>query len=181
MAAAPGPVWPALREAARAFCPPLEVASEDPQALRVILHDPDAGASVTLRYRSERGLFLRTYYLVMEAAVPGPGPDDAGQLVLRRRGLAWKRPKPQAGKAWSERLASDDLRASLRGLQVERLGIAWAPERETWNLSLETLSGSLTVTFFPALMTPNPLQREEAAAFLSLVAALRAATSRRPA
>jgi hypothetical protein len=175
-----GPVWPALREAARAFCPPLEVATETPQALRLVLHDPEAGASVTLRYRSERGLFLRTYYLVIEADVPGAGPVDAGQLVLRRRGLAWKRPKPQAGAAWRERLASDEMRASLRTLQVERLAIAWAPQRATWNVSLETLSGSLTVTFFPALMTPNPLHRAEAEAFLSLVGAVRAATSQTP-
>ncbi len=181
MSAPAGRVWPTLREAVRAFSPPLEVASEDRKALRIVLRDPAAGASVTLRYRSERGLFLRTYYLVMEAAVPGPGPDEAGELVLRRRGLAWKRPKPRAGKPWSERLSSDDIRASLRGLQVERLGIAWAPDRETWNLSLETLSGSLTVTFFPALMTPNPLHREEAEAFLSLLDAVRAAMSRTPA
>jgi hypothetical protein len=173
-----GPVWPTLREAAQAFCPPLEVATESPHALSLVLRDPDAGASVTLRYRSERGLFLRTYYLVMEAGVPGAGPDDAGQLVLRRRRLAWKRPKPRAGKAWGERLASDDMRAALRALQVERLSIAWAPRSETWNVSLETLSGSLTVTFFPALMTPNPLHREEAEAFLSLLGAVRAATSR---
>jgi hypothetical protein len=176
-----GPVWPALREAARAFCPPLEVAAENPEALTVALHDPGADAPVTLRYRSERGLFLRTYYLVMEAAVPGAGPDEPGQLALRRRGLAWKRPKPRAAKAWGQRLASDDIRASLRALQVERLAIAWAPERETWKVSLETLSGSLTVTFFPALMTPNPLHRAEAEAFLSLRDAVRAATSGRPA
>ena len=181
MSAPAGPVWPALREAAQAFCPPLDVATETPQALKLVLHDPDAGASVTLRYRSERGLFLRTYYLVMEANVPGAGPDDPGRLMLRRRRLAWKRPKPRAGNAWGARLASDDMRASLRALQVERLSIAWTPERETWNVSLETLSGSLTVTFFPALMTPNPLHREEAEAFLSLLRAVRAATSRTPA
>jgi hypothetical protein len=176
-----GPVWPALREAARTFCPPLEVAAENPQALSVVLRDPERDASVTLRYRSERGLFVRTYYLVMEADVPGTGPDDPGRLMLRRRQLAWKRPKPRAGNAWGARLASDDMRASLRALQVERLAIAWAPQRETWNISLETLSGSLTVTFFPALMTPNPLHREEAEAFLSLLGAVRAATSRTPA
>jgi hypothetical protein len=181
LSAPAGPVWPTLREAARAFCPPLEVATETPQALSLVLHDPDAGASVRLRYRSERGLFLRTYYLVMEADVPGTGPDDAAHLVLRRGGLAWKRPKPRAGKAWGKRLATDDIQASLRALQVERLAIAWAPEREMWTLSLETLSGSLTVTFFPALSTPNPLHREEAQAFLSLRDAVRAATSGRPA
>jgi hypothetical protein len=37
------------------------------------------------------------------------------------------------------------------------------------------------VTFFPALMTPNPLHRAEAEAFLSLLGAVRAATSRTPA
>jgi hypothetical protein len=175
-----GPVWPALREAARAFSPPLEVAAENPGRLSVVLNDPEADASVKLRYRSERGLFVRTYYLVIEADVSGTGPDDAGRLVLRRRRLAWTRPKPRAAEAWSERLASENVRAALRNLQVERLALAWTPERETWNLSLETLSGSLTVTFFPALMTPNPLHRDEAAAFLSLVAAVRAATSRTP-
>lgn len=182
MSAPAGPVWPALRKAVGAFSPPLEVASEDPKALRIVLRDPGTDAQVTLRYRSERGLFLRTYYLVMEAAVPGAeGPDDAGQLALRRRGLAWKRPKPRAGEAWAKRLASDEVRGSLRALQVERLAIAWAPEHERWIVSLETLSGSLTVTFFPALMTPNPLHRDEAEAFLSLVRAVRAATSRTPA
>jgi hypothetical protein len=181
LSAPAGPVWPTLREAARAFCPPLEVATETPQALSLVLDDPDRDVSVKLRYRSERSIFLRTYYLVMEADVPGAGPDEAGQLVLRRRGLAWKRPKPRAGKAWSKRLASDDIRGALRALQVERLAIAWAPQREMWTLSLETLSGSLTVTFFPALSTPNPLHREEAQAFLSLRDAVRAATSGRPA
>jgi hypothetical protein len=176
-----GPVWPALREAASAFCPPLEVAAENPPRLTVALRDPAGDVSVTLRYRSERGLFLRTYYLVMEADVAGPGPDEPGELVLRRRRLRWRRPKPRTAKTWSERLASDDVRAPLRALQVERLAIGWAPERETWKLGLETLSGSLTVTFFPALMTPNPLHRQEAAAFLTLLRALRAATSGRPA
>ncbi len=181
MSAPAGPVWPALREAAGAFCPPLEVAAESPRTLTLVLHHADADAPVQLRYRSERGLFLRTYYLVLEAELPGEGPEDAGELVLRRRRLAWKRPKPRGGKAWSEHLRSEELRASLRRLQVERLGIGWAPERATWKVSLETLSGSLTVTFFPPLATPNPLLREEAEAFLSVLGALKRATSRRPA
>ena len=176
-----GPVWPALREAARSFCPPFEVAAESPRTLSLVLRHADADARVRLRYRSERGLFLRTYYLVIEAEVAGEGPEDAGELVLRRRRLGWKRPKPEGATAWRKHVVSEELRASLRGLQVERLGIRWAPERATWNVSLETLSGSLTVTFFPPLATPNPLLREEAEAFLSLLGALRAATSGRPA
>ena len=181
MSAAGGWVWPSLREAADAFCPPLQIASESPDALSVVVADAMRTSAVRLRYRSERGLFLRTYYLVLEAEVSGEGPADAGELLLRRRRLAWKRPKPRGGKAWSKQLASDDVRSSLRRLQVERLALGWTPERATWKLSLETLSGSLTVTFFPPLMTPSPLFREEADAFLSLLAALRAATSGRPA
>ena len=173
--------WPALREAARSFCPPFEVAAESPRTLSLVLRHADADAPIRLRYRSERGLFLRTYYLVIEAEVAGEGPEDGGELVLRRRRLRWKRPKPRGGKAWGDHVGSEDVRRTLRRLQVERLGIGWAPERATWNVSLETLSGSLTVTFFPPLATPNPLLREEAEAFLSLLGALTQATSRRPA
>jgi hypothetical protein len=178
MSTAPGSVWPMLRAAADVFQPPFEVVAENPSRLTVDLRAADSGDEVRLRYRSERGLFIRTFYLVVEAEVSGPGPADAGELVLRRRKLRWRRPKPRGGEAWSEAFASEDVRSELKRLQIEKLRLAWDPARERWKLVLETLSGSVTVTFFPLLMTPNPLLRDEARAVEALLGALRRASAR---
>lgn len=168
-----GPVWHPLREAARAFCPPFAVVAEEPEALRIVLRDP-AGREVTAGYRSQRGLFLRSYLLVLETEFGGAGPSTGGELVLRRRRLRWRRPRPGDARSWFARLNSAEARAALRQLQVERLTLRWQPERASWRLSLRTLDGSVTVTFFPPLATPAPLDREEAEAFLRLAAALAA-------
>lgn len=177
----PNLIWPSLREAAKAFCPPFEVVEERPGGLSLRLRSLDGERELTLRYRSERGLFLRTYYLVIQAAVPGDGPAEAGTLVLSRRRLRWKRPKPAGGTRWSEDFNSPEVRAALKPLQVERLDLAWDPAQRTWGLSLTTLCGSVTVTFFPPLATPNPFMREEAQAVGALVRELRRAQTRTPA
>jgi hypothetical protein len=181
LSAPAGPVWPALRAAAAAFSPPFEVVAESPDRLTVELRAADSGDELRLRYRSQRGLFLRTFYLVVEAELPGPGPPDAGELVFRRRKLRWRRPRPRGGETWSEGFASPDVRAALKRLQIEKLRLAWDPARERWGLFLETLSGSVTVTFFPLLMTPNPLLRDEAQAVEALLRALKRPPARRPA
>jgi hypothetical protein len=175
-----GPVWPSLRAAAHAFCPPFEMANEDPGRLVIDLRDP-SGQVLRLRYRSERGLFLRTYFLVVEAELPGFGPAEPGELVLRRRKLRWKRPHPRDGDRWSESFASAEIRSALKRVPAERLSLRWRPEQASWRLALETLLGSVTVTFFPALMTPNPLKPDEAQAMIALVAALRHPPARTPA
>jgi hypothetical protein len=174
-------VWPALKAAAAVFSPPFEVVGENPVGLTVDLRAADSGEELRLRYRSERGLFLRTFYLVVEAELPGPGPLDAGELVFRRRKLRWRRPTPRGGATWTEGFAAPDVRAALKRLQIEKLRLAWDPTRERWRLVLETLSGSVTVTFFPMLMTPNPLLRDEADAVETLLRALRRAPARTPA
>jgi hypothetical protein len=181
LSARPEPVWSSLREAAAIFCPPLEVTDERPGALAVSLRDPETDEELGLRYRSERGLFLRTYFLVAETEMRGVGPPASGRLVLRRRALRWKRPQPPDARRWSRGLASPELLAALSRLPIERLAIDWEPDRATWRFSLETLAGSLTVTFFPPLMTPNPLRREEADALVRAVGALRQASARTPA
>ena len=173
-------IWPSLRDAARAFCPPYEVVEERPGGLAVLLRTPD-GEELTLRYRSERGLFLRTYYLVIEAELDGEGPTEAGTLALSRRKLRWKRPKPAAAERWSEGMSSPEVRAALKPLQVESLDLAWDPGARRWSLELKTLCGSVTVTFFPPLATPNPFLREEAKAVDELVCELRRAQTRIPA
>jgi hypothetical protein len=175
------PVWSSLREAADAFCPPFEVTRERPGGLAVWLRDPESREELRLRYRSERGLFLRTYFLIVEAEIGGGGPARPGRLVLGRRALRWTRPKPDDAKRWSETLSSPELRDALTRLPVEKLTLAWEPDRATWTFSLETLAGSLTVTFFPPLATPNPLRRAEADALVRAVAALRSASARTPA
>lgn len=180
-AAPTGPVWSSLRTAAAAFCPPLEIADETPGRLSLSLRDPHSRRELRLRYRSERGLFLRTYFLVAETDIEGEGPAAAGELVLRRGALRWKRPKPHDGKRWGKSLGSPELRSTLKRVPVERLALAWEPDRATWKLALETLSGAVVVTFFPPLMTPNPLRREEAEAVVAAVDALRTASARRPA
>ncbi|MGH2922257.1 MAG: hypothetical protein ACRDKU_09350 [Gaiellaceae bacterium] len=167
------PAWPTLRGMATAFCPPLEIVGEEPARLEVRLRDPNGVDDVRLRYRSERGLFLRTYFLVFEAEIQGAGPQQPGELVLRRRRLTWRRPKPQNAVQWQRRLGTPALDGLLRRLQVERLALTWQPARSSWRLELETLSGSLTVTFFPPLSTPNPLRRAEAEACLGLVQEIR--------
>jgi hypothetical protein len=140
-----------------------------------------SGDELRLRYRSERGLFLRTYYLVIEADLHGAGPEEPGELALRRRKLRWKRPKPRGGEAWSEAFAARDVQAALRPLQIERLALSWDPGRASWRLRLQTLLGSVTVTFFPPLETPNPLRRQEAQAVEALLRALKRAQRRTPA
>ena len=181
MSAPSGPVWPSLRAAARVFCPPLEVVSEQPGRLTVQLQNPETGDELRLRYRSARTLFERTHFLVIEADIAGRGPTQAGKLVLRGRRLRWKRPVPPDGKPWARHLFSAELHSALGHLQVEKLALAWEPGRRTWRVSLETLYGSLTVTFFPPLMTPNPLKREEAAALVAALAAVKSAAARTPA
>jgi hypothetical protein len=176
-----GSIWPSLRAAAEAFCPPFGIAAENPGRLMIELRALDGGDELRLRYRSERGLFLRTYYLVIESNLPGEGPAKAGELVLSRRKLRWKRPRPPGGEVWTERLASPDVKAALRRVQVERLRLSWEPVEATWNLRLETLLGSVTVTFFPPLETANPLRREEAQAVEALVQAVKRAQTRTPA
>jgi hypothetical protein len=149
--------------------------------LAIGLQAIDSGDELRLRYRSERGLFLRTYFLVVESDLPGEGPAEAGELVLSRKQLRWKRPKPQGGEEWSNGFASPEVRTALKRLQVERLALGWEPNRASWRLVLETLLGSVTVTFFPAIMTPNPLKREEAEAIGALLRGLKRAQGRRPA
>lgn len=170
-----GSIWPSLRAAAQAFCPPFEITAENPGGLMLELRALDSGDELRLRYRSERGLFLRTYYLVIEADLPGAGPAEPGELSLSRRKLRWKRPRPHGGEAWSEAFAARDVLNALRLLQIEKLGLSWDPERASWRLRLQTLLGSVTVTFFPRLETPNPLRREEAQAVGALVRALKRA------
>ena len=173
-------IWPSLRDAAKAFCPPYEVVEERPNGLALELRTPD-GEELTLRYRSERGLFLRTYYLVIEAELDGDGPTEAGTLALSRGKLRWKRPKPPKAERWSEGMSSPAVRAALKPLQVESLDLAWDPGTRTWNLALKTLCGSVTVTFFPPLATPNPFLRKEAQAVDALVHELSRAQTRIPA
>jgi hypothetical protein len=166
------PLWDSLQEAAGAFAPRFEVASSDPTKLSLVLRDPSGSRELELRYRSERGLFLRTYFLVLEAEVAGVGPATAGALALRRRRLVWRRPKPPHGKLWSERLSPPALKATLKRLPVERLRLNWNPLAQRWRLVVETVVGGVTATFFPPLLTPNPLRREEADALIALVEAL---------
>jgi hypothetical protein len=173
-------IWPSLQAAARAFCPPFEVIEEDQSRMAVRLRTADSGDELTLRYRSERGLFLRTYYLVIESDLTSEGPAEPGELVLRRRRLRWKRPKPRDGDRWSEGFASADVRGALKGLQIQRLTLGWQPAEARWRLALETLSGGVTVTFFPPLATPNPFKRDEARAVEALLRALRRAPARTP-
>jgi hypothetical protein len=174
-------VSPWLRSAAAAFCPPFAIDAEGPPSTSLVLRNRESGDEIVLRYRSERGLFLRTYFLVAEADVAGGGPPEAGELVLRRGKLRWKGRKQTDAKRWREQLASPALRAALGRLQVERLSLGWEPTRETWRFTFETLSGSLTATFFPPLMTPNPLERREAEALVDALGAVRNAAARRPA
>lgn len=162
-----GPIWQALRDAAHAFSPSFSVVAEDARMLRITLQNTE-GREVTVAYRSQRGLFLRSYLLVVETEFTGIGPAAGGELVLRRRRLRWRRPQPGNGRAWAARLNSPDVRLALKPLQIERLTLRWRPERGTWRLALETLAGSVTVTFFPPLATPAPLAREEADAFVRL-------------
>jgi hypothetical protein len=176
-----GSIWSSLRAVAEAFCPPFEIAAENPARLVVQLRALDSGDELRLRYRSERGLFLRTYYLVIEADLPGDGPAEAGELVLSRRKLRWKRPRPRDGEPWSEVFASPDVKAALKRVQIERLRLSWEPVEASWRLRLESLLGSVTVTFFPPLETPNPLKREEAQAVEALLRALKRAQARTPA
>jgi hypothetical protein len=172
-----GQVWPVLREAANAFCPPYEVAEEYPRELSLVLQRAGReDEEIRLRYRSTRGLFLRSYNLFVESSVAGEGPAQAGVLIRRGRRLVWKRPRPAEGKRWSERLLGEQFRAAVKGLQAERLTLAWEPPQARWRVVLETLSGGLTVTFFPPLVTPNPLERGEAQAFQDLLDAVRNAT-----
>jgi hypothetical protein len=171
LSALQGSIWPSLRSAAAVLCPPLEVVDERPAALVVTLRD-EAGREFRLRYRSERGLFLRTYFLVVEAEVDGEGPSEPGVLTLRRGRLRWKRPKPNEALAWTDALGSEDMRAALKRLPVYRLRLGWEPNRSRWRLRLETLAGGVTVTFFPPLATPNPLLPKEAEALRELLAAL---------
>jgi len=173
-------IWPSLRDAARAFCPPYEVVEERPGGLALELRSPDSD-SLTLRYRSERGLFLRTYYLLIETELEGDGPAGAGTLALSRGKLRWKRPRPPAAESWSDGMSSPEVRAALKPLQVESLDLTWDPGPRTWKLALKTLCGSVTVTFFPPLATPNPFLREEAEAVGELVRSLSRAQTRIPA
>lgn len=175
---ATAPYWAILREAGEAFCPPFAIVAETPERLALVLRTADSGEQVMLHYRSERGLFLRTFYLVIEAELNGDGPPEAGTLVLRRGKLRWRRPKPRDARRWSDNLRSPDVQAALKQLQIERLRLSWEPPQALWRLALETLSGSITVTFFPPLMTPNPLTRDEARAIESLLRALRRAQMR---
>jgi hypothetical protein len=174
----PVPLWPSLRAAAATFSPPFEVVAENPAGLVLELETRGGGERLRLRYRSVRGLFVRTYYLVIEAELAGEGPAGAGTLVFRLRRLRWKGGKPAGGDDWRESFSSPDVLAALKRLQVESLGLSWEPERASWHLSLETLSGSVTVTFFPLLHTPNPLTREEAQAIEALLRALKRAPAR---
>jgi hypothetical protein len=167
-----GPLWDSLQEAAGAFAPRFEVASSDPARLRLVLRERAGSRELQVRYRSERGLFLRTYFLVVEAEIAGAGPAAAGTLTLRRRRLGWRRPKPPHGKLWSERLSPPALKATLKQLPVERLRLDWHPPAQSWRLVVETVVGGVTATFFPPLLTPNPLRREEADALIALVEAL---------
>lgn len=176
MTTAAGPLWGPLRTAAAALCPPLAIEEEDRSRLRVVLREPASGDPVVVRYRSQRGLFLRTYFLVFEADVAGTGPAGAGEMVLRRRGLGWRRPAPGGGRAWRDAFGRD-VRAHAKRARAERLTLGWDPEPGRWRVRVETLSGGATATFFPPLLTPNPLLPDEAKALVGLIETIRRATA----
>jgi hypothetical protein len=175
----------ALRHAAGRFDPPYAVSEESESALRILLRDrggkrPD----IVLRHRHDRRLFFRANYLVVEAAVPGDGPSDDGELRFRFRGpfsrrrasLGWRTDVPE-GDAWARRL-EQPLRRAIDDIQaVESLRILWHARSRTWRLELRTLSGSMVGGFMTAMPIAVPLEPAEARGIVALVDALRATAS----
>jgi hypothetical protein len=175
----------ALRQAARRFDPPYAVAEEAESALRILLRDRGGKRPhIVLRHRHDRRLFFRANYLVVEAAVPGDGPSDDGELRFRFRGpfsrrrasLGWRTDVPE-GDAWARRL-EQPLRRAIDDIQaVESLRILWHARSRTWRLELKTLSGSMVGGFMTAMPIAVPLEPAEARGIVALVDALRATAS----
>ena len=169
-----------LRQVARQFCPPYEIADESPRALRIALRDPDGKRPpIAVRHRHERRMLLKANYLVAEAAVEGNGPSEDGELVFRFRGslrrqkpfLRWRQPIADAGE-WSRRLEGP-LMGGVRQIKaIESLRIGWSAAERTWHLSLTTMSGSMMGGFMSPLPIAVPMDREEALGIVSLVDAL---------
>jgi hypothetical protein len=170
----------ALRHAAGRFDPPYAVAEESESALRVLLRDPSGKRpDVILRHRHDRRLFFRANYLVVEAAVPGDGPPEDGELRFRFRGpfsrqrasLRWRTDVP-GGSGWTRRLEDPLLRAIDDIQAVESLRILWHARSKTWRLELKTLSGSMVGGFMTAMPISVPLEPAEARGIVALVDAL---------
>jgi hypothetical protein len=171
----------ALRQAARRFDPPYQVAEESESTLRVVLRDrrgdrPD----LILRHRHDRRLFFRANYLVIEAGVPGRGPAVDGELRFRFRGplrrrratLGWRSDVPE-GSRWTGQLEEPLLRAIEDVQAVESLRIRWHARSRTWRLELKTLSGSMVGGFMTAMPIAVPFEPSEARGVVALVDALR--------
>jgi hypothetical protein len=175
----------ALRHAADRFDPPYAVAEESESTLRVLLRDRDGKRpDIVLRHRHDRRLFFRANYLLVEAAVPGDGPSDDGELRFRFRGpfsrrrasLRWRTDVP-GGIGWTRRLEDPLLRAIDDIQAVESLRIRWHARSGTWRLELKTLSGSMVGGFMTAMPIAVPLEPAEARGIVALVDALRATAS----
>lgn len=162
------------------FCPPYEALGEDPEAPRIILHDP-AGArpNISLRHRYVRRLFLRANYLQIGASVPGVGPPQAGELAFRFRGplsrqrssIAWRSPVP-GGETWLRGLEGPLLEAARRIEAVQSLAITWSPRRREWRIELETMSGSMVSGITAFLPIAVPFDQAEADGVLAMIDAL---------
>jgi hypothetical protein len=176
---------PAVKEAARRFCPPYVVAGEAPWALRVKLTDPSGSRpNILVGHRHERRLFLKANYLWLSCTVLGHGPERDAELAFRFRGslshqrrrLRWAAPVP-GGPEWLAR-AEGPLLEAVRGIEaVQSLRLRWSVGEGIWRVRLETLSGSMMSGFMTHLPIVVPFDQREADSFIALVDVLAAPAS----
>ncbi len=161
---------PAFRPSGSASEGRIRLSSDDPSL-------PD----IELRFVRDRRLFSRTWPLVVESAVAGPGPDRSIALALERRWLGRRTElRPAAGSGteatpWAGRFAAAGVlegAATMTGVQGLRL--TWEPGDGRWTLRVHTLAGALIGTA-PSSAIAVGFEPEDVDGLLRLLRAFRTA------
>jgi hypothetical protein len=178
-------LWPPLRAAAGAFCPPYRVAEERKATPAVVLSDPAASLpDLRVGYRVERRFAVRTAYLTVQAEVPGAGPVSDAELRYRKRArlrgggasFGWER-DPTDGGEWLGRLSPGLDRAASEIRSIESLTLRWSTRSGRWRFRLETLSGSVVAGGFMAMPIPVPIEKGEVRGILRMLGHVQGAAS----
>jgi hypothetical protein len=178
-------LWPPLRAAAAAFCPPYQVAEQRKTIPAVVLSDPTASLpDLRVGYRVERRFAVRTAYLILQAEIPGAGPVGDAELRYRKRArllgggasFGWER-DPGGGDEWLARLSPGLDRAATDIRSIESMTLRWSTRSGRWRFRLETLSGSVVAGGFMAMPIPVPIEKGEVGGILRMLGHVQEATS----
>jgi len=156
--------------------PTMQLESEDPEL-----------PAITIGLRKERRMFSRSWPLVIESHLAGPGPGEPLQLRYRRR--PFRRPggleavgtgPPAEAAEWARRFEEASLLEGASEMtSLQDLSVAWSPGDGRWDLRLQTLAGSMIGTA-PGSSIAVPFEADDIRGLVRILRAFRRAVPTRP-